>query len=104
MPQTQTPNSQTPGPKSPLIELKDVSKHYVLESGTEIKVLEGVNVNVYEDEFVALLGPSGSGTSTCLRILSGLTPATPGDVLPRGTPLAGTNLDVATVFQCFALF
>jgi len=87
-----------------LIELKNVSKTFTLESGTELKVLEGVNLSITEDEAVALLGPSGSGKSTCLRILSGLTEATSGEVHARQQPLKGTNLDVALVFQSFALF
>ena len=90
--------------KNMLIELKNVSKVFTLESGTEIKVLDGVNLGVEEEEVVALLGPSGSGKSTCLRIMCGLIPATDGDVLARQKPLLGTNLDVALVFQSFALF
>ncbi|MEK6578496.1 MAG: ATP-binding cassette domain-containing protein, partial [Bdellovibrionota bacterium] len=62
----------------PLIQLQDVSKTYVLESGTELKVLDHTNLSVYDEEFVALLGPSGSGKSTCLRIMSGLTQASGG--------------------------
>src|SRR3979490_1224658 len=91
-------------PQKTLIELKNVSKAFTLESGTDLKVLEGVKLAVYEDEVVALLGPSGSGKSTCLRIMCGLTQLTEGEVLSRGQPLPGTNLDVAMVFQSFALF
>jgi NitT/TauT family transport system ATP-binding protein len=87
-----------------LIQLKEVNKSFVLESGTELKVLSGVNLAIYPDEVVALLGPSGSGKSTCLRIGSGLLPPTGGDVLMRGKPIEGINLDVALVFQSFALF
>ena len=91
-------------PKAPLIELRNVSKTFQLESHTEIKVLEDVNFSVYEDEVVALLGPSGSGKSTCLRIMSGLIEPGAGEVLSKGQPLVGTNLDVAMIFQSFALF
>lgn len=90
--------------RNTLIELKNISKTFTLESGTELKVLAGVNLKVEEDEAVALLGPSGSGKSTCLRIMSGLIQATEGQVLARQIPLSGTNLDVAMVFQSFALF
>jgi NitT/TauT family transport system ATP-binding protein len=90
--------------KAPLIELKNVSKVFTLESGNDIKVLDGVNLSVYEEEVVAMLGPSGSGKSTCLRIMSGLIPATAGDVLSHQKPLVGTNLEVGLVFQSFALF
>jgi NitT/TauT family transport system ATP-binding protein len=87
-----------------LIQLKNVSKMFTLESGTDLKVLDGVNLSVESDEIVALLGASGSGKSTCLRIMCGLTQATSGEVLARGKKLIGTNLDVALVFQSFALF
>lgn len=90
--------------KNSIIELRGVSKNFTLESGTELKVLEDVNVSIGDDEFVALLGPSGSGKSTCLRIMSGLLPPSSGQVLSRQNPLLGTNLDVALVFQSFALF
>lgn len=90
--------------KKVLIQLKNVSKVFKLESGTDLKVLEGVNLSVEEDEVVALLGPSGSGKSTCLRIMSGLINTTSGEVLAREQPLEGTNLDIALVFQSFALF
>lgn len=87
-----------------LIELKDVSKVYTLESEQEIKVLHDVNVSIYEDEVVALLGPSGSGKSTCLRIMAGLIEQTAGECLSRGQELHGINPDVSLVFQSFALF
>lgn len=87
-----------------LIELKNISRVFSLESGTDLRVLEGVNLSVQEDEVVALLGPSGSGKSTCLRILCGLIPPTSGEVFAKGQPLQGINLEVALVFQSFALF
>jgi NitT/TauT family transport system ATP-binding protein len=87
-----------------LIELRSVSKKFQLESGTELKVLEGVNLSVQDGDVTALLGPSGSGKSTCLRIMAGLIDATSGDVLRRGQPLDGINPDIALVFQSFALF
>lgn len=90
--------------KKILIELKNVSKMFTLESGTDLKVLDNANLVVEDDEIVALLGPSGSGKSTCLRIMCGLTEPTSGDVFARGQALQRTNLDVSLVFQSFALF
>jgi NitT/TauT family transport system ATP-binding protein len=88
----------------PLIELKSVAKKFQLESGTELKVLEGVDIRLSDGDVVALLGPSGSGKSTCLRIMAGLIDATAGDTLSGGKSLDGVNKDVALVFQSFALF
>jgi len=88
----------------PLIELRSVSKKFQLESGAELKVLEGVNLALRDGDVVALLGPSGSGKSTCLRIMSGLIEPTSGEVLSRRKPLRGINENVALVFQSFALF
>jgi NitT/TauT family transport system ATP-binding protein len=86
-----------------ILELKDVSKNFLLESGKELKVLDQINISLAEGEVVALLGPSGSGKSTCLRIMCGLQTATSGEVLSEGTPLNGINAHVSMVFQSFAL-
>ncbi|MGE4232522.1 MAG: nitrate/sulfonate/bicarbonate ABC transporter ATP-binding protein [Bacteriovoracia bacterium] len=88
----------------PLIELKNISKVYELESGTDLKVLEKANLSVYENEIVALFGASGAGKSTLLRIMSGLIEPSSGEVLVRNQKLIGTNLEVSMVFQSFALF
>ncbi len=90
--------------KKRLIELKDVSKGFRLDSGTDLRVLEEIRLSVFEGEFLALLGPSGSGKSTCLRVMSGLVQPTTGEVLTPQGSLQGPNLDVALVFQSFALF
>lgn len=87
-----------------ILELKEVSKTFVLESGKELKVLDQISIGLREGEILALLGPSGSGKSTCLRIMCGLQDKTSGDVLARGKALTGINTDVSMVFQSFALF
>ncbi len=87
-----------------LIELRDVSKSFTLASGLDLKVLQDVNVSIDAEEVIAILGPSGSGKSTCLRVMCGLEKPSEGAVLSRGVLLEGVNLDVALVFQSFALF
>jgi len=89
---------------NPVIEMQHVSKNYVLESGTEIRVLKDLNVQLEPGNVVALLGPSGSGKSTCLRIMCGLLEPTTGKVVANGKTLEGVNYDVSLVFQSFALF
>jgi NitT/TauT family transport system ATP-binding protein len=87
-----------------ILQLKDVSKTFTLESGKELKVLDHINITLQENQSLALLGPSGSGKSTCLRIMCGLQTATEGEVISAGQPLEGINSDVSMVFQSFALF
>jgi NitT/TauT family transport system ATP-binding protein len=87
-----------------LLELKNVSKTFRLESGRELEVLDNINIRLEKNETLALLGPSGSGKSTCLRIMCGLQEATRGEVISSGEVLHGINGDVSLVFQSFALF
>ena len=87
-----------------MLELKNVSRIFQLESGRQLKVLENINVSLEEGQVLALLGPSGSGKSTCLRVMCGLHQATGGEVIANDKPLVGINSDVALVFQSFALF
>src|SRR5262249_61931542 len=72
--------------------------------GTGMVVLDRVDRELRTGEFVALLGPSGWGKSTLLRILAGLIEPSAGQVLTRDEPLHGPNPHVAVVFQRFALY
>ncbi len=89
----------------PLIELQHVSKAYVdAEGGSPVTVLDDISLEVREGEILALLGQSGSGKSTILRLMAGLTEPTQGAVRSHGGPLASLNRGVAIVFQSFALY
>src|SRR5271157_2288258 len=85
-----------------LLELKHVSKNFAHANGT-LQVLNDVNFDVDEGEFVAIVGPSGCGKSTLLRIINGIVPMTSGQVLYKGRQIDGINLECALVFQSFAL-
>src|ERR1700687_5377529 len=90
---------------TPLIELRHVSKLYLSpDAGPPVTVLDDINLEVREGEILALLGQSGSGKSTILRLMAGLTDPTQGAVLSHGAPLAGVNRGVAIGFQSFALY
>lgn len=88
----------------PCIELINVTKSFILESGSELKVLENINLSLYEGEMVAIVGPSGCGKSTLLRHIAGLIEPTSGYVLQHGKPLEGVNKEASLAFQSFALF
>src|SRR6202171_2800914 len=90
---------------APLIELRHVSKSYVsADGGSPVTVLDDISLEIREGEMLALLGQSGSGKSTILRLMAGLTEPTQGAVLSHGAPLTGVNHSRAIVFQSFALY
>jgi len=69
-----------------LIKANNISKQYDMG---EIKVdaLKGVSFEIFEGEFIAVLGPSGSGKSTLLNILGGIDFATSGELFFKGKPI-----------------
>jgi NitT/TauT family transport system ATP-binding protein len=95
-------------PKPPdaqrLLEVQDVRLAYGADAHKGPMVLDGVNLAIDDGEIVALLGRSGSGKSSLLRIIAGLLKATSGRALWQGKPLHGPYSEVAMVFQSFALF
>jgi NitT/TauT family transport system ATP-binding protein len=88
---------------TPLISVLSLSKSFSGPGGRALPVLDDINLDVAEGEFVALLGRSGSGKSTLLRCIAGLMAPTQGEVQFRGRPLTGTNRETSMVFQTFAL-
>src|SRR5882762_4792270 len=87
----------------PLLETKNIFQRFD-QGGKSIEVLHDVNLEVRENEVLALLGPSGCGKSTLLRILIGLQKPSLGEVRFRGKVMDGLNPSAALVFQNFALF
>jgi NitT/TauT family transport system ATP-binding protein len=86
-----------------LLETREVSKWY--RSGTSrVVVLDRVSLDLRDGEITCLLGASGSGKTTFLRIIAGLVEPSDGQILRHGVPLQGVNADVSIVFQSFALF
>jgi NitT/TauT family transport system ATP-binding protein len=92
-----------PTQATPLISVRSLSKSFSGPGGRPLPVLEDINLDVAEGEFVALLGRSGSGKSTLLRCIAGLMAPTAGEVRFRGQRLTGTNRETSMVFQTFAL-
>src|SRR6195256_3309995 len=93
-----------PTPTAPPLRAVGVSKTYRTPDHIGRLVLEGVNFTLRDGEIVAVLGKSGSGKSTFLRILAGLLPPSDGVVEYRGRPVTAPVRGIAMVFQSFALF
>src|SRR6202165_1751173 len=88
----------------PLLRTEAVSKTYRMPDHIGRLVLDHLNFTLRDGEIVAVLGKSGSGKSTFLRILAGLLPPSEGRVEYRGQPVNGPVRGIAMVFQSFALF
>ncbi len=69
---------------APVLELRDLVKHYRVGEGEPIRAVDGVSMAVAAGEFVALYGPSGSGKTTLLELISGLSHPDSGTVLVGG--------------------
>ena len=86
-----------------LLHLTNVGKSYG-RAAKRFQAVRGVNLQIQAGEFVCLLGPSGCGKSTLLRMITGLNPASEGEILYRGRPVDGVNPYATIVFQTFALY
>ncbi|RZU39672.1 nitrate/sulfonate/bicarbonate ABC transporter ATP-binding protein [Edaphobacter modestus] len=87
-----------------IIRAEQVEKYYAQPSENRIQVISPTDLSISEGEIVALLGPSGSGKSTLLRMLTGLSTPSAGQVFWHEKPVANADVNVAIVFQSFALF
>ena len=88
--------------KENIVELKNISVAFDGE-----QVLDGLNLEIKDKEFITLLGPSGCGKTTTLRLIAGFLEPDSGDVLFEGEKINGVpayKRQVNTIFQRYALF
>jgi len=85
----------------PLVLVDDLHKAYEVSGGPNIAVA-GVSFDVRRGEVVSIVGPSGAGKTTVLRIIGGLLESTRGQVLFDGNAVKGPPPDVAVVFQDYS--
>jgi sulfonate transport system ATP-binding protein len=80
------------------LQLRNVDKSYEVD-GRVLEVLTGIDLVVEPGEFVSLVGASGCGKSTILRLIVGLDIEHGGDILLDGRPVTGPGLNRGIVFQ-----
>jgi putative ABC transport system ATP-binding protein len=97
---------------SRLIRLDAVSRRYEL-GGTTVTALDGVDLGVYDGEFVVVLGPSGSGKTTLINLIGALDTATEGTISIAGVDISDAKRkqlfdfrrrSVSFIFQSFNIF
>jgi NitT/TauT family transport system ATP-binding protein len=67
-----------------------------------LNILQGINLTVHEREFVCIVGASGCGKTTLLRLMGGLLTPTAGQVAYRGREVTGPDRELAVVFQDYS--
>lgn len=95
-----------------MIELEDIYKRFYIGTSNELQVLNGINLTIYEGEFVAVVGASGSGKSTLMNIIGALDRPTQGQyrldgvdmIAAKDRELSGIrNRKIGFVFQTYNL-
>ena len=98
--------------RHPIIEMRGIVKRYYEGKPNELEILHGIDLTVYEGEFVAIVGESGSGKSTLMNIIGALDKPTAGSYRLDGVDIPAAkdkqlsairNKKVGFVFQTFNL-
>lgn len=88
-----------------LLNVRAVSKEFEIEGRKEqLKVLENIDLTVQTNEFLSIIGQSGTGKSTLLRSIAGLLKPTRGVITFENKTLTEPDANISMVFQYFALF
>jgi len=81
--------------RKPLVSLNEISKHF----GTDRLVLDKINLDIYRDEFIAIIGPSGCGKSTILKLIANLITPSSGEIKIGGGAPESSSEKLGYVFQ-----
>ncbi|MFZ6844532.1 ABC transporter ATP-binding protein [Undibacterium sp. RuTC16W] len=84
------------------VQLSNITKHY-----SDTKVIQGINLDINDGEFIVFVGPSGCGKSTLLRMIAGLEDITDGELFIDGeiaNDIPPAKRGLAMVFQSYALY
>ena len=94
----------TEQPADAVVRFEDVHCTFRHRDGSTVHALRGVSFDVTPGEFVCILGRSGGGKTTLLRVLAGLQQTTSGSVVVSGKPVQGPGSDRPMVFQQDTVF
>ena len=91
-----------------ILELKHIDRSYIdggdTSGASAVEALKDINLEIYRGEFLSIIGSSGCGKTTLLRLIGGLDRPQGGEVLLDGVPIAGPDPQRGYVFQQGSLF
>jgi NitT/TauT family transport system ATP-binding protein/sulfonate transport system ATP-binding protein len=91
--------------KEKILKIRDVNRSFIDErTGERRQILKDINLSVFEGEFISILGASGCGKTTLLRLIAGLDPVQEGKIILDGEPVHGPDSKRGYVFQQGCLF
>lgn len=86
------------------ILIKDLEMTFKSESGMNVEAIKGINLKIYDKEFISIIGPSGCGKTTVLNLIAGLIFPTKGSILLDDVEVKGPDRDRGCVFQVDTVF
>jgi NitT/TauT family transport system ATP-binding protein len=86
------------------LEIRDLNQSFRKDDGSDLVVLDQISFDVEDKEFVCILGSSGCGKTTLLRLIAGLDTARSGSINLDGEEIHGPSPKVGFVFQEYSLF
>ncbi|MGI6740221.1 MAG: ABC transporter ATP-binding protein [Brevefilum sp.] len=88
--------------KRSILSLRDITKTYVVENEV-VEVVKNISFDVYDNEFLVILGPGHCGKSVLLNLIAGLEKPLMGEIFLDGEKIVGSDSRIAMVFQRLAL-
>lgn len=83
-----------------IIDMKNIIKRYFIGQPNELEVLHGIDIQVHEGEFVAIVGQSGSGKSTLMNVIGALDRPTEGEYMLDGVDMFSAPDDMLSDIRC----
>lgn len=97
-------NGNLPATGDIILEIENVSRTYFDDYGNKVEALQNINLSVRRGEFLSIIGSSGCGKTTLLRLIAGLDRPETGTLTLNGSPISGPDPQRGYVFQQGGLF